>query len=349
MPDHREPMPERPELPHQGGTAITGAAEQRPLPVAWPDGTPVDDALHLIRASQAVFCESTFTEPWGVRIPALPHSLAFHLVCSGHAWIDDGHGHCRPLPEGALVLLPHGTGHALVSAPGVAAVALEETPRMAVSPHHERLHLGGGGTIARVLCGAVRVDEPAGRDLVKRLPALLVSRDGLDSPGGWLQGVLAMLEAAARLQGPSAAGLYARLADVVLLHGVRSWLERATDTGWLGAIRDPQVGRALAAVHRNPAAPWTIASLARQAGMSRSAFAARFTALMGEPVMQYVLRWRMYRAADALQREDTSLGAIAERVGYESEAAFGRAFKRVLGVSPGAARRQPAPARHGAG
>ena len=113
----------------------------------------------------------------------------------------------------------------------------------------------------------------------------------------------------------------------------------AARTGWLGALQDEQIGRALVRVHRDPAHPWTLESLARAAAMSRSAFAARFTALVGEPAMQYVARWRMALAKDRLLESSEALGVIAARVGYQSEAAFSRAFKRYMGVSPGAVRR----------
>ena len=112
--------------------------------------------------------------------------------------------------------------------------------------------------------------------------------------------------------------------------------------GWLGALQDPQLGRAIASIHRSPARPWTLAALAKEAAMSRSAFAARFTARVGEPAMQYVARWRMHLAHAQLQAEDgVGLAELAERMGYASEAAFSRAFKRFMGVSPGAVRKRP--------
>jgi AraC-like DNA-binding protein len=130
---------------------------------------------------------------------------------------------------------------------------------------------------------------------------------------------------------------------------VRTWMDTdpAARTGWLGALADPRIGRALALVHRDPAREWTVAELAGELAMSRSAFAARFTELVGEPAMQYVTRWRMSVALDGLRRDDVTVAQLAGRLGYRSEAAFSRAFKRVVGTSPGAVRRgpeQPAPA-----
>lgn len=123
-----------------------------------------------------------------------------------------------------------------------------------------------------------------------------------------------------------------------MIQAIRSWIARdpAAQTGWLGALQDRQIGRAIALIHRDPARAWTVASLADELAMSRSAFAARFTALVDEPAMRYVTRWRMHLALSALKEEDVTVGELADRLGYRSEAAFSRAFKRVIGVPPGA-------------
>jgi AraC-like DNA-binding protein len=133
-----------------------------------------------------------------------------------------------------------------------------------------------------------------------------------------------------------------RLADIMVVQAIRSWLESdpAARSGWLGALQDRQIGRAIALIHREPARPWTVAALARELAMSRSAFAARFTELVGEPVMQYVARWRMQLALNSLRNEGATVGELASQLGYRSEASFARAFKRVIGVPPGAVRRR---------
>jgi AraC-like DNA-binding protein len=132
-----------------------------------------------------------------------------------------------------------------------------------------------------------------------------------------------------------------RLSDVLVVQALRAWLESdpAAQSGWLGALRDPQIGRAISLIHREPGRPWTLASLADQIPMSRSAFAGRFTELVGEPAMHYVARWRMHVALTWLKEDDAPLSALADRLGYQSEAAFSRAFKRFIGTSPGAVRR----------
>jgi len=157
----------------------------------------------------------------------------------------------------------------------------------------------------------------------------------------WLQSTLRFLTSEARELRAGGETVITRLADILVIQAIRSWI--ATDaqaqTGWLRALRDKQIGRAIALIHRDPARDWTLPSLASAVGMSRSAFAARFTELVGEPAMQYLLRWKMHAALRWLRESDTPLSQLASRLGYESEAAFSRAFKRLMGVSPGAARR----------
>ena len=131
------------------------------------------------------------------------------------------------------------------------------------------------------------------------------------------------------------------MGDILVIQAIRSWIDRAPseEKGWLRALEDEQIGRAMAAVHRYPGRMWTVASLASEVAMSRSAFAARFAALVGEPAMHYVAKWRMHTALTWLKEDDTPLGDLASRLGYQSEAAFSRAFKRLIGISPGEARR----------
>ena len=142
---------------------------------------------------------------------------------------------------------------------------------------------------------------------------------------------------------PGGEAVITRLSDILVIQAIRAWIAREPEgqTGWLGALQDPRIGQAMSLVHRDPAQPWSVASLARATAMSRSAFAARFTELVGEPVMRYVTRWRMQVALDWLQHDDVPVAELAARLGYESDAAFSRAFKRTIGISPGAVYRSP--------
>ena len=161
-----------------------------------------------------------------------------------------------------------------------------------------------------------------------------------------MQSTLGLMAAEAREPRPGGEAVITRLGDILVIQAIRSWIETdpAARTGWLGALQDPQIGRAMALIHRDPARAWTVASLADELAMSRSAFAARFTELVDEPAMQYVTRWRMHVALTSLQDEGATVAELAGRLGYRSEAAFARAFKRVVGSPPGAVKREAATA-----
>jgi AraC-like DNA-binding protein len=249
------------------------------------------------------------------------------------------------LQAGDLALVPHGKGHQLASEPGMEGARLFELPREQLSERYEILRLGGGGAGATAVCGVFQFDHPAARQLVALLP-IVIAVEAWNSPHmDWIQSTLRMMAAEARELRPGGETVITRLADILVIHAIRSWIAQdpAAQTGWLGALQDKQIGRIISLIHREPARAWTLESLAGQAAMSRSAFAARFTELVGEPAMHYVTRWRMNTALTWLREEKASVGDLSRRLGYESEAAFSRAFKRYNGVSPGAARRSGAP------
>ena len=191
----------------------------------------------------------------------------------------------------------------------------------------------------------MRFDHPAARNVVEILPPAIHLEPSGSPQLDWLQATLRLMAAEARELRPGGEAVITRLADILVVQAIRSWLESdpAAQSGWLGALQDKQIGRAIALIHREPARQWTVAGLARELAMSRSAFAARFTDLVGEPVMHYVARWRMQVAVDSLRDGEATVGQLANLLGYRSEAAFARAFKRVVGVPPGAVRRQPEP------
>ncbi|MEV6277882.1 AraC family transcriptional regulator [Nocardia sp. NPDC051832] len=307
----------------------------------WRSADSLGQALHLLRMSGVFYGRSDFTEPWGVALPVWPDCVMFHFVAEGTCWLEVEPAGGQWLSAGDLALVPHGAGHLLASAPGVHGTALDALPRELVSERYEILRHGGGGTPATVICGAVRFDDPAARHLLELLPEVIRVRR-TDSPqGAWIDATLRFIAAEAKQLRPGGETVITRLADILVIQAIRSWIEEdpAARTGWLGALQDPRIGPAIAMIHRDPARAWTLSALASEAAMSRSAFAARFTELVGEPAMQYLTRWRMHVAQTSLEREDIGLGELAHRLGYQSEAAFSRAFKRVVGCAPGAVRR----------
>lgn len=307
----------------------------------WPSVDPLGEALHLLRMSGIFYSRCEFSAPWGLDLPAMPGMLMFHVVTSGSCWLQVGGVDDRLLQPGELALVPHGDGHRLLSAPGTPAAGLFDLPREYLSERYEVIRQGGGGAATSLICGAVRFDHPAAHHLVRLLPTLISVGAWSAPETEWMQSTLRFMAAEARALRPGGETVITRLADILVIQAIRAWIAQdpGAQQGWLGALQDRQIGRAISLIQRDPGREWTVASLASAVAMSRSAFAARFSALVGEPAMHYLLRWRMHLALTWLTEEDVPVGELAIRLGYQSEAAFSRAFKRVIGVSPGAVRR----------
>jgi AraC-like DNA-binding protein len=299
---------------------------------------PLAEALHHLRMSGVFYCHSELTAPWGATMPPMPGCLWFHVVTSGECHLESDGMAPQLLRAGDVALVPHGEGHRLRSRPGTIAPNVMDLPHSYMNGRYAVLRHGSGGAPTTLLCGAVQFDSAGARGVVAQLPRLLHIAASPRTEA--MQATLRLIAAEAHELRPGGEAVLTRLSDVLVVQAVRSWLDSdpAARTGWLGALRDPQIGRAVAAVHRDPARSWTVASLAAEVPMSRSAFAARFTALVGEPVLAYVTRWRMHVALDRLH-DDAPVADVAGTLGYRSEAAFSRAFKRVTGASPGEARR----------
>lgn len=307
----------------------------------WAPIDPLGEALHTLRMSGTFYCRSELTEPWALALPAVHGCLSFHVVTSGRCRLEVSGAEPRQLEPGDLALVPHGKGHRLTSAPGVEAPRLDELHHEHLSSRYALLRHGGGGARTTLICGAVRFDHPAAQHLVDLLPAVIHVEASSSMQTEWIQSTLRLMAAEAKALRPGGETVITRLADILVIQAIRSWIEKdpAAQAGWLGALQDAQIGRAISLIHRDPARRWTLAALASEVAMSRSAFAARFKELVGQPAMHYAARWRMHVAASWLKERDTGLGDLAVRLGYRSEAAFSRAFKRYMGVSPGAVRR----------
>lgn len=309
--------------------------------IAWKRDDPVGTALHFLRMSGVLYCRSEFTAPWGIDLPPIPDSVMFHVVTSGKAWLAVEGEALRELAAGDLSLVCTGQGHRLLSDPGQSATPLFDCDRDAVTDWFEVLRLGGGGAATQMICGAVCFDDPAVRELIRLLPRTITIASMHSSEMEWFRSTLNLLVEEARSRKPGHETIITRLADILIVQAIRSWIESdpATQRSWLRGLRDVHVGRALALIHRDPSRAWTVLTLAREVGLSRSTFSARFSELVGLPAMEYVTRWRIRVARSRLLERSISLAKLAEEVGYESEAAFSRAFKRVTGVTPGSLRR----------
>lgn len=301
---------------------------------------PLGEALHLLRLTGTFYCRAELTAPWGIEVPPLPGELVLVVVTAGGCQLEIDGAEPLRLAAGSLTLLPHGTPHRFRSAAGVPAEPLFDLPVEPVCDRYELLRHGGGGERTQVTYGVLRFDHVAGERLVAQLPAVLHLDSWEEPDSGWLHSTLQLIAREAQALRPGGETVLTRLTDILVIQAIRAWLTGAPEAhqGWLAALRDAQIGRALAAIHRSPGREWSVVSLAREAGMSRSAFAARFTALVGEPAMQYLAQWRMRLAHTHLRESDEPLSAVAHRFGYGSEAAFCRAFKRTFGVPPGRVR-----------
>lgn len=305
-----------------------------------PSTDPLGEALHFLRMSGTYYSRCEFSAPWALELPAIPGTLMFHVVTSGSCTLVVPGAAPRMLRPGGLALVPHGQGHRMESEPAAPGIGLFDLPREELSERYEILRIDAGGDPTTLICGVIRFDHPAGRHLMELLPRLITVDGETSLEQEWLQSTLRLMAHEARALRPGGETVITRLADVLVIQAIRAWLDQdpAARAGWLGAMRDPQIGRAINLIHRVPERGWTVARLAHEVAMSRSAFAARFTELVGEPPMQYVTRWRMHVAPTLLEDRAASLAEIAEKLGYRSEAAFSRAFKRETGMSPGAAR-----------
>lgn len=305
-----------------------------------PFPAPADllgEALHLLRLTGTLYCRAELTAPWGVDVPELPGFMTFQVVTAGSCWLEIAGTPPRELRRGSLTLIPHGTPHSMRSSPGVATEPLFDLPVELISERYEIMRHGGGGQPTQVTYGVVQFDHQAARRLIAQLPEVLQIDAWDDEDASWLQSTLRLISREAVALRPGGETVITRLADVLVIQAIRSWLDTAPEAneGWLAALRDDQIGRALLSIHRAPQREWTVASLAQVVGMSRSAFSARFTELVGEPAMRYLTGWRLQLAREHLRQSSEPMSAVAHHFGYQSEAAFCRAFKREFGVPPG--------------
>lgn len=307
--------------------------------LTWDPIDPLGEVLHFLRMSGVFYCRSELTAPWALALPSTPGCLSFHVVVDGRCHVEVEGSEPLTLVRGDLALVTVVDGHRLASEVGVTN-ACDKVKLESVSERYTILRHGGGGAATTLVCGAVRFAHPAAQHLLKLLPKV-IRVAAMTPQSDWMRSILQLMEDEAQVLRPGGETVITRLADILVIQAVRSWIEHdpAAQTGWLRALQDPRIGRAITLIHRDPARAWTLASLANEVAMSRSAFAARFNELVGEPAMQYVTRWRMHVAVTWLHEESVGVGDMAARLGYQSEAAFSRAFKRFVGVSPGSIRR----------
>ncbi|WP_336206600.1 AraC family transcriptional regulator [Nonomuraea sp. LPB2021202275-12-8] len=297
----------------------------------------LSDVIALVRSGQARSARVAWHGSWGQRFPSAPGSAGFQVILEGSCWLIPPSGDPVALGAGDVVFFPHGHGYALADDPSVPpAEALcdpLEDAELFVSDSR-----GRDGPVTVTLCGGYRLDLRHAHPLLRDLPEVihLPVRPGHHPE---LRAAVGLLGDEVGNPRPGADTLVPALLDMLLLYILRACFAQAATpakaTGWAAAIADPAVGAALHAIHRDPAHPWTVQALAVQAGLSRAAFAGRFTALAGRPPMTYLTWWRLTVAAGLLRDSDAPLSEVAARIGYLSEFAFASAFKREYGIAPG--------------
>lgn len=320
----------------------------------------LSDVLKAVRLTGAVFLDAEFTAPWcigepsGIEVcvshmPDAQHVVIYHLITEGACDIAMKDEVPRSAQAGDLIIIPSGEVHALgsdLSRPRAdgARLVVQRSPDEAPQVRH-----GGGGAVTRMVCGYLACESALFDTVLAALPRLMIIPMRDNPSGQWLMSSIQFSLAECAAPKAGAGTVLAKLSELMFVEAIRRHMESLPpeQQGWLAGLRDRFVGKALALMHSKPAHAWTVDELANQVGLSRSALADRFGVLIGCPPMQYLTRWRLQLAGDLLRSSRRPLAAIAAEVGYDSEAAFSRAFKRELGAAPTTWRR--APPAHGRG
>jgi len=319
----------------------------------------LSDVLRIVRLTGAVFMDAEFTEPWCIGEPAgvevciehLPqaqHVVIYHLVTEGRCEVSVPGLAAGAATAGDLIIIPSGEAHSLGS-----DLSYRQVPGGPLVVHRgpdelPEVRHGGGGTPTRLVCGYLACHSSLFDTLLAALPRVMIVDMREGPTAQWLTSSIRFSIAESAGQRAGSGTVLAKLSELMFVEAIRRHIESmpADQAGWLAGLRDPFVGKTLALIHSRPAQGWTVDDFARAVGVSRSALAERFTHLVGQPPMQYLTRWRLQLSGEMLRGGRRTVAAIAGDVGYDSEAAFSRAFKREMGASPGAWRRTPeAPAR----
>jgi AraC-like DNA-binding protein/mannose-6-phosphate isomerase-like protein (cupin superfamily) len=299
----------------------------------------IGQVLEAVHLRTAIFGKVDFGVPWRLQVPERAH-LSFYVVARGSAWFEVRGESPRPLSTGDAVILPLGSAHELrdIERSDVPALHFDfdACPR---EPHVARA--GGDGPVTSIIIGHFTLGSAPRNALLASLPPAIHLPAGAVSASPQLAGLVPLILSESGSPGPGSSIVLARLADLLFVHALRFWSSTldASACG-LGAVADAAIGAALRLIHARPAEPWTVERLASSVAMSRSAFAARFAELVGEPPLQYLAHWRMTIAAQRLREDDAVIADVAQAVGYANPVAFSKAFARMQGVGPGRFRRQ---------
>lgn len=314
----------------------------------------LSEVLKAVKLDGAVFFNGEFSAPWCARQPdacamasylsaSSKHVVIYHLVTEGRGYARvEQNGRSIPLVAGDIVIVPHGDAHLMGNGPPVTPVDSAAQLRQILADGKMLSQFGGGGELTRLVCGYLTCDLQLSQVFLAGLPPIVKVHIRDNPSGRWLEDTLRYAVDHADGSGPGGVAVIAKLSEVLFVETLRRYIAQLpqTQTGWLAGVRDPDVGKALALLHRQPSHPWTIASLADEVGLSRSVLAERFRHYLSDTPMGYLTRWRLQLAAQLLSSTSKSVAEVAGDVGYESEPSFNRAFKREFGVPPARFRNQ---------
>jgi AraC family transcriptional regulator, alkane utilization regulator len=298
------------------------------------------DVLQSIHLHSTLYCRAKMGAPWGFRVSGR-EVASFHIVIEGMCWLTvEGMEEPVLLTEGDLVILPHGHAHTMTDHPKSPVTMLEDLkPKQPVAKNGIFYRMGQGA-VTTLVCGGLELEDYSTNPLYSILPAFIHMRSKDEYSIPWLQAIVELVRVEASVNRVEAETVITRLSELLFIQAVRAYIRTIGDrnVGWLGALKDPQIGQTLALIQHQAGEAWTVGSLACRVSLSRSAFSAKFRQLVGEPPMQYITRVRLTKAAASLRTHPATLVEVATSVGYESEVAFSKAFKRYFGIAPGAYR-----------
>lgn len=313
----------------------------------------LSDVLRTVRLSGAVFFDVSASSPWVAAappaatlaplvMPGAQHIIEYHVITSGFGWasvVDSDREPIR-LSPGSIIMFPQGDRHVLSSEPQLRAdpnLAIFDQPGGASPPFYIE-QFGGGPDQTRMICGFLGCDVAPFNPVIQCLPQIVHIPDGYGSEDGWLSSLIKAVMKESRKERVAAGSVLSRLSELIFIEVVRCYMESLPSgaTGWLAALGDRHVGRAIHLLHQDPKMPWTLERLAKAVGVSRTVLNNRFAHHLGMAPMSYLCNWRMQIASGMLANGSATIAGVAEQVGYGSEAAFSRTFKRCTGMSPGA-------------
>jgi AraC-like DNA-binding protein len=313
----------------------------------------LSEALNSVRMTGALFFDAICTKPWGFVVPPIQqvaHVLSpgterlvgYHLVTEGTALVRLQGAPDIAITAGDIVIIPHGDPHTVTNGAPSSLIDSEASLTTVLAGNFSTWQIGGGGEATRFVCGYFGCERHADRLFLAGLPPMIKINILGDSAGAWLDSSIRHLLAEAGSTRPGRKVLLSKMAEALFIETLRRYMEQLPpeQTGWLAGARDPIVGAALALLHQRPSRPWTLPELAAEAGTSRTVLSERFSHFLDEPPLTYLARWRLQLAARRLQMTHDNIVQIALDVGYESEAAFNRAFKREFGFPPAQYRRK---------